>query len=322
MSDIAETSAEPIAELPARGWTPERKMLFLDRLAATGNARAACRRVGLSAESAYRQRRKDALFARAWAAAVVLGRDASQQVLGDRAVDGIEEDVWHRGEVVGTRRRYDTRLLLAHLARLDALVTEEAADDAEHFEELLTRVGSGEAAGGLTNRQRYIRREADRAMEDARRTQLTVEMEEDDDHPAETIVVPEQDIDHFFGSDADAVRADMAEAEQEADEQAQLDAAERWDRLERVRDGTFDAPDEPRKSNTSQPLPDAVKAVLVQRPQDARPARPDPALLSRPRTVSTVSTSALARCFAGPPRGLAMTPNSPFDAPRKVGGRC
>lgn len=65
MSDIAELAAEAITELPARGWTPERKMLFLDRLAASGNARAACRRVGLSAESAYRQRRKDALFARA-----------------------------------------------------------------------------------------------------------------------------------------------------------------------------------------------------------------------------------------------------------------
>lgn len=196
-------NAEPITERPARGSTPERKMLFLDRLAVSGKARAACRRVGLSAESAYRQRRKDPLFARAWVAAVLLGRDASQQVLADRAVDGIEEDVWHRGEVVGTRRSYDTRLLLARLARLDNLASEEAAGDAARFEELLTRIGSGDTAERSTERERYIQRETDRAVDEARRTQLTVELEEDDDHPCETHIVPEWDIDRFFGLDTE-----------------------------------------------------------------------------------------------------------------------
>src|SRR6187431_302171 len=50
---------------------------------------------------------------------------------GTRAIEGIEEEVRYRGEVVGTRRRYDTRLLLAHMARLDKLAEDEhAADDA------------------------------------------------------------------------------------------------------------------------------------------------------------------------------------------------
>src|SRR5207253_599098 len=43
-------------------------------------------------------------------------------IAGDRALEGVVEEVWFRGELVGHRRRYDSRLLLAHLARLDKLV--------------------------------------------------------------------------------------------------------------------------------------------------------------------------------------------------------
>jgi hypothetical protein len=68
-------------------------------------------------------------------------REQVGEMLGTRAIEGIEEEVWHRGEVVGTRRRYDTRLLLAHLARLDRLVeaNPRAEADAACFDELLAR---------------------------------------------------------------------------------------------------------------------------------------------------------------------------------------
>jgi hypothetical protein len=120
------------------GWTPERKALFLDDLAVRGNVRAACVRVGMSRDTAYRLRRRDALFARGWDAALLLARDSVAETLGDRATDGIEEEVWHRGELMGTRRRFDTRLLLAHVARLDKLVEQQAGfGDAERFDEIL-----------------------------------------------------------------------------------------------------------------------------------------------------------------------------------------
>src|SRR6187551_2182241 len=120
------------------GWTAARKAQFLEALAGDGNVRAACSRVGLSREAAYRLRRRNPLFARAWAAAQVQAREIVGEVLGTRAIDGIEEEVWFRGEVVGTRRRYDTRLLLAHMARLDKLAEDErATDDAARFDELL-----------------------------------------------------------------------------------------------------------------------------------------------------------------------------------------
>lgn len=124
------------------GWTPARKILFLYELAACGSVRTACSEAGLSPEAAYKLRRRDALFARAWAAALVLAREASAEVLECRALDGIEEQVWYHGEVVGTRTRYDTRLLLAHIARLDAQAQAgTASEDAARFDELLACVG-------------------------------------------------------------------------------------------------------------------------------------------------------------------------------------
>jgi hypothetical protein len=42
-------------------------------------------------------------------------------VLADRALNGVQEVVYYHGEEVATRTRYDSRLLLAHLARLDRI---------------------------------------------------------------------------------------------------------------------------------------------------------------------------------------------------------
>jgi hypothetical protein len=131
-----------------------RKVRFLDHLAAKGDVRAACARVGMSRTSAYLLRRRDGAFARGWAAALVLARRYVEEVLATRALDGVEEAVWFRGELVGTKRRYDARLLLAHLGRLDrqAEVLEDAGaergggDDAERFNELLALV-AGERPG-------------------------------------------------------------------------------------------------------------------------------------------------------------------------------
>ena len=153
-----DLSNTPAATVRHDGWTPERRAQFLDRLAQDGNVLAACAHVRLSREAAYRLRRRDPLFARAWAAALALAREASAQVLGTRAIDGIEEEVWHRGEVVGTRRRYDNRLLLAHVARLDRLAeaNPQAEADAGRFDELLARVAGVEIPEGLASRDAVL----------------------------------------------------------------------------------------------------------------------------------------------------------------------
>jgi hypothetical protein len=132
------------------GWSPALKARFLVVLAEAGNVRLSARRCGLSAQSAYVQRRRDVVFARGWAGALVLALEHGEQVLADRALEGVEEPVFYRGELVGTRRRYDNRLLLAHLARLDRLAgDEEAQAAAGRFDELLAIVAGEEGPGAF-----------------------------------------------------------------------------------------------------------------------------------------------------------------------------
>ncbi|VWX51404.1 conserved hypothetical protein [Novosphingobium sp. 9U] len=173
---------------PARNhnsWTPARKAAFLHHLAETGNVRASAARVGMTHQSAYLVRRRERPFRAAWAAALVLAREVAAQVLATQAIDGIEEQVWFRGERVGVKTRYDARLLLAHLARLDkAAEAEDAGLHAERFDELLATVAGEGPEEGLRDhgetwadpdpllphaREVWANRTADRAYNDAHR---------------------------------------------------------------------------------------------------------------------------------------------------------
>ena len=143
-------TAAPSAPLPDR-FTPERRAQFLAALAELGSARAACARVGISAQAAYVLRRRDAVFAAGWDGALVLARRVAEDVLAQRALDGVEEPVFYRGEQVGSRWRFDGRLLLAHLARLDrhAERAPHAAGRADRFDELIAMVAGEVPAAEL-----------------------------------------------------------------------------------------------------------------------------------------------------------------------------
>lgn len=270
----------------AHGWTPERKVLFLDKLAMNGNARAACRAVGMSAEAAYRLRRRDPLFAQGWAAAVVLGREASVQVLADRAIDGIEEEIYYRGELVGTRRKFDTRLLLAHLARLDALVKDEQVRrDAGVFDDVLRQIGTGSASPPLPDREEFI----DQATVDPRFV-----VDEDNDEP-------EYEDDNRLPHARQMDRA--------------MDrAAQYWDERARKRHIVVD---ELCQAARQQPAPrprlDPDLAVVIGSGTRLFQERD-----WNVRTVSTVSTSALIRGLGMEPNGFNMAERSPFSAPREM----
>lgn len=103
---------------------------FLDCLAQSGNVLASARATGISRSTAYRMRRACPRFARLWDGALLLARPQVEAVLADRALNGVEETIYYHGEAVATRTRYDARLLLAHLARLDRLTHDYAASDA------------------------------------------------------------------------------------------------------------------------------------------------------------------------------------------------
>ncbi len=144
-------------------FTPDRQVRFLDALAAGGNVRAACARVGVSAETAYRARRRDAVFAAGWAGALVLAREHAEAVLADRALNGVEEAVFYHGEEVARRRRFDGRLLLAHLARLDRRCeAHEGALAAERFDEILAVLAGAEVDPDMLDAAERFDADADR----------------------------------------------------------------------------------------------------------------------------------------------------------------
>jgi hypothetical protein len=115
----------PAGELPAftpvprkctrhDGWTPERQFAFIEALADTGSVGAACKAVDMSAVGAYHLRRQPGAeeFRAAWEAALQLGVQRIEDVVMDRALNGVEEPLYSYGKLIGTRTRYNDRLLM------------------------------------------------------------------------------------------------------------------------------------------------------------------------------------------------------------------
>ena len=98
----------------SNGWKPEVQRAFIEALAETGSVKAACRRVGRADHGVYQLRRHPEAeeFRRAWQAALDLGIQRIENVAMDRAINGTEEPVYSYGKLVGTRIKYNDRLLM------------------------------------------------------------------------------------------------------------------------------------------------------------------------------------------------------------------
>ena len=124
---------DPQASRLQQGWTAERQMIFIERLAETGTVHAASKSSGLSARSAYRLRARSARFAAAWDAAQQLAVGRLSTLVFDRAINGRVEQVFTGGDEVLERRVPSDRLLMWLLVRLDpkrfAAPWERRADD-------------------------------------------------------------------------------------------------------------------------------------------------------------------------------------------------
>ena len=128
LEDAAQATPYPLAGPHGAGHSvlgTNRQADFLKSLQMFGNVRVACRAAGVSAQTAYRVRRRVRLFAQLWDAALVAARAHAEATLADRAINGVEEPVFYHGEEIARRRRFDSRLLLAHLARLDRMEERE-----------------------------------------------------------------------------------------------------------------------------------------------------------------------------------------------------
>lgn len=91
----------------ARNWKPT----FLKALRETRSVAAAAMRAGIDRQTAYNHRRDDPAFAADWETVHEAITDDLEKAAIARAVDGVEEPEFYRGQVVGTTVRYSDSLL-------------------------------------------------------------------------------------------------------------------------------------------------------------------------------------------------------------------
>jgi hypothetical protein len=96
------------------GWTAERQIAFIEKLADCGSISAAARHVGMSRESVRRLRRRP--FGRAFRdacdAALDCGYAELEEAAMERVKNGVARPVFYQGEQVGEWRQYDERLTM------------------------------------------------------------------------------------------------------------------------------------------------------------------------------------------------------------------
>lgn len=153
------------ARMRQNSWTPTRRALFITTLAQTCNISEAARAAGMSWQSAYKLKERDAGFARAWLAALAIGYDELEAVLLREALFGHEDEevvLDAEGAVKArkVRRGRDhgaaLRQLIAHRGTAEKLrgeMVREARDGedskarlAKLLEEVRVRAGGAEPA--------------------------------------------------------------------------------------------------------------------------------------------------------------------------------
>lgn len=83
---------------------------FIEVLRQTANVSRAAREAGIPSSTLYRQRARFAAFARQWDEAMNEALDMLEEVLIERARDGVEKPVYYGGEQRGTVRVYSDTL--------------------------------------------------------------------------------------------------------------------------------------------------------------------------------------------------------------------
>jgi len=88
---------------------------FIRLLSETGNISKCCSALNISRVAIYKERRTNKKFAQEW-------KEAQEQAIGlledeswRRAFEGIEKEIWYRGEAVGIERQYSDTLLMHRL---------------------------------------------------------------------------------------------------------------------------------------------------------------------------------------------------------------
>ena len=153
-SPPARLTPPPYRASAPNKWCPARMADFLRALAASQCVAEAARSVGMTRQAAYRLRArlKGEPFDIAWEAAFQHGYDALAEAALERAIHGVEVPVFHKGEQVGSYRRFDERLTCFLLARRNPVgaqtlgrYTAAAEFWSERWDQMLHRVEHGPA---------------------------------------------------------------------------------------------------------------------------------------------------------------------------------
>jgi hypothetical protein len=109
------TNTVPTPEIPGLS---SKETMFLDLLSEGMSVTAACERADIPRRSVYNRRRADQAFRERWDEALDMAADTLEAEADRRGRDGWSEDVYYRGQVVGTRQRYSDRMLIFRLRAL------------------------------------------------------------------------------------------------------------------------------------------------------------------------------------------------------------
>jgi hypothetical protein len=150
-----DTSVTRTRHLRHDGWTPAKMRLFLERFAECGVITEACQAAGMSARSAYNLRDRDPLFAAGWDAATFKAKPRLADEVFSRSMNGVVERIYKDGVVVAERHRYDNRLTMAALTRLDSRLDraeergEAPLNVAARWDEYLAALGEDRRDDGM-----------------------------------------------------------------------------------------------------------------------------------------------------------------------------
>jgi hypothetical protein len=106
---------QPVPVRPRHdGWTAERQIAFIEKLADCGSISAAAKHVGMSRESARKLRRRPCgrAFRDAWDAALDCDYAEVEESAMQRSKNGVARPVFYKGEQVGEWRQHDERLTM------------------------------------------------------------------------------------------------------------------------------------------------------------------------------------------------------------------
>jgi hypothetical protein len=96
------------------GWTAERQIAFVEKLADTNSIVAACKHVGMSRESVRKLKRHSygRAFRDACDAALDCGYADVEEAAAERSKNGVARPIFYKGEQVGEWRQFDERLTM------------------------------------------------------------------------------------------------------------------------------------------------------------------------------------------------------------------